>query len=222
MTFIGGSGPGPQNTPRDPQVSTTRARHLALRLPPSPTLGTSQKRVNGDGPPKGERQYPCGRTGGGATCHRKLIRWRSKSRAVGGGSSSTKVFDSTSDGGDSYTLSPEPPGHGAGLGRWPDRDRLQRRRATLTFGTAPANGAAIVAWDIGGGGAPYDIGVYFPGQAEAGATLIQLVASRAFMLSADLTFAATASTATFSFASEVAFAAGAAAAKMEIRAFRSC
>jgi hypothetical protein len=109
--------------------------------------------------------------------------------------------------------------------------------ATLTFGSAPPNGAAIVAWDIGGGGTPYDIGVYFPGQPEAGAILLQLVASRAFTLPADLTgsqgyagtapmaqadleiqkngasigtitFAASANTATYTFASAVTFAAG--------------
>ena len=77
------------------------------------------------------------------------------------------------------------PGHGAGLGRWPARTDDSITGATLTFGTAPANGAAIVAWDIGGG-APYDIGFYFPGQPEAGATLLQLVASRAFTLPVDL------------------------------------
>jgi hypothetical protein len=87
--------------------------------------------------------------------------------------------------------------------------------------------------DIG----PYDVGVYFPGQPGAGVTLLQLVAPRAFTLPAGLTgsqgyagtaptaqadldirkngasigtgtFAASASTATFSFASEVTFAAG--------------
>ena len=37
--------------------------------------------------------------------------------------------------------------------------------ATLTFGTAPSNGSAIVAWDIVGGGiVPYDIGVFFLGR----------------------------------------------------------
>jgi hypothetical protein len=51
-------------------------------------------------------------------------------------------------------------------------------RADLRHG--PANGAAIVTWDIGGGGAPYEIGVYFPGQPEAGATMLQRVTSRAF------------------------------------------
>ena len=157
--------------------------------------------------------------------------------AVGGGSASTKVFDGASDGGDTYTLSPEPQGT---VLVWVDgllETDYSVAGATLTFGTAPTNGAAIVAWDIGGGGPPYDIGVYFPGQPEAGATLLQLVASRAFTLPADLTgsqgyagtaptaqadldiqkngasigtitFAAAASTATFSFASEVAFAAG--------------
>ena len=132
---------------------------------------------------------------------------------------------------------PGTPGHGAGLGRWPARDRLQRRRrhAHLRHGTA--NGATIVAWDIGGGGTPYDIGVYFPGQPEAGATLLQLVATRAFTLPADLTgsqgyaaaaptaqadldiqkngasigtvtFGASDNAATFVFASEITFAAG--------------
>jgi hypothetical protein len=157
--------------------------------------------------------------------------------AVGGGSASTKVFDGTSDGGDTYTLSPEPQGT---VLVWVDgllETDYTVAGATLTFGTAPANGAVIVAWDIGGGGAPYDIGVYFPGQPEAGAILLQLVASRAFTLLAGLTdsqgyagaaptaqadldvrkngtsigtitFAAAASTATFAFAAEVAFAAG--------------
>ena len=157
--------------------------------------------------------------------------------AVGGGSASTKVFDGASDGGDTYTLSPEPQ---STVLVWVDgllETDYSVAGATLTFGTAPTNGAAIVAWDIGGGGAPYDIGVYFPGQPEAGAVLLQLVASRPFTLPADLTdsqgyagtaptaqadldvrknsasigtitFAAAASTATFTFASEVAFAAG--------------
>jgi hypothetical protein len=87
--------------------------------------------------------------------------------------------------------------------------------------------------DIG----PYDIGVYFPGQPGAGVTLLQLVAPRAFTLPAGLTgsqgyagtaptaqadldirkngtsigtitFAAAASTASFSFASEVTLVAG--------------
>jgi hypothetical protein len=87
--------------------------------------------------------------------------------------------------------------------------------------------------DIG----PYDIGVYFPGQPGAGVTLLQLVAPRPFTLPAGLTgsqgyagtaptaqadldirkngasigtitFAASGNTATFAFASEVAFAAG--------------
>jgi hypothetical protein len=87
--------------------------------------------------------------------------------------------------------------------------------------------------DIG----PYDVGVYFPGKPGAGATLLQLVTPRAFTLPAGLTgsqgyagtaptaqadldirkdaasigtitFAAAASTASFVFASEVAFAAG--------------
>ena len=147
------------------------------------------------------------------------------------------MFDGTSDGGDSYTLSPEPQGT---VLVWVDGllgTDYSITGATLTFGTAPANGAAIVAWDIGGGGAPYDIGVYFPGQPEAGATLLQLVASRPFTLPADLTgsqgyagtapaaqadldvlkngasigtitFTAAASAATFTFAGEVAFAAG--------------
>ena len=154
-----------------------------------------------------------------------------------GGSASTRVFDGTSDGGDTYTLSPEPQGTVlvwvAGL----LETDYSVAGATLTFGTAPTNGAAIVAWDIGGGGAPYDIGVYFPGQPEGGVILLQLVTSRAFTLPADLTdsqgyagtaptaqadldiqmngtsigtitFAAAATVATFSFASEVAFAAG--------------
>ena len=157
--------------------------------------------------------------------------------AVGGGSASTKVFDDASDGGDTYTLSPEPQGT---VLVWVDGllgTDYSVAGATLTFGTAPPNGAAIVAWDIGGGGPPYDVGVYFPGQPDAGATLLQLVTSRAFTLPADLTdsqgyagtaptaqadldirkngasigtitFAAAASTATFSFASEVALAAG--------------
>ena len=156
---------------------------------------------------------------------------------VGGGSASTKVFDGASDGGDTYTLSPEPQGT---VLVWVDGllvTDYSVAGATLTFGTAPTNGAAIVAWDIGGGGAPYDIGVYFPGQPEAGATLLQLVAPRAFTLPADLTdsqgyagtaptaqadldiqkngasistiiFAASANTATFAFASEAAFTAG--------------
>jgi hypothetical protein len=34
---------------------------------------------------------------------------------------------------------------------------------------------------------PYDIGVYFPGQPEAGATLLQFIAPRAFTLPAGLT-----------------------------------
>ena len=157
--------------------------------------------------------------------------------AVGGGSASAKVFDGASDGGDTYTLSPAPQGT---VLVWVEgllETDYSVAGATMTFGTAPTNGAAIVAWDIGGGGPPYDIGVYFPGQPEAGATLLQLVASRPFTLPADLTdsqgyagaaptaqadldiqkngasigtitFAAAASTATFAFASEVAFAAG--------------
>ena len=157
--------------------------------------------------------------------------------AVGGSSGSTKVFDGASDGGDTYTLSPAPQGT---VLVWVDgllETDYSVAGSTLTFGTAPANGAAIVAWDIGGGGAPYDIGVYLPGQPEAGATLLQLVASRAFTLPADLTgsqgyvgtaptaqadldirkngasigtitFAAAAGTATFAFASDVVFAAG--------------
>jgi hypothetical protein len=105
----------------------------------------------------------------------------------GGGSASTKVFDGASDGGDTYTLSPEP--RGAVL-VWVNgllETDYTVAGATLTLGTAPANGAAIVAWDIGGGGAPYDIGVYFQGQPEAGAALLQLVTSRPFTLPADLT-----------------------------------
>jgi hypothetical protein len=157
--------------------------------------------------------------------------------AIGGGSASTKVFDGASDGGDTYTLSPEPQGT---VLVWVDgllETDYSVAGATLTFGTAPTNGAAIVAWDIGGGGPPYDIGVYFQGQPEAGATLLQFVASRAFTLPADLTgsqgyagtaptaqadldiqkngasigtitFAAAANTATFAFASEITFAAG--------------
>jgi hypothetical protein len=103
------------------------------------------------------------------------------------------------------------------------------------------DGADVVAISVGNAGGddigPYDIGVYFPGQPAAGATLLQLVAPRAFTLPAGLTgsqgyagtapaaqadldirkngasigtvtFAAAASTASFSFASEVAFAAG--------------
>jgi hypothetical protein len=156
---------------------------------------------------------------------------------VSGGSASTKVFEGASDGGDTYTLSPEPQGT---VLVWVDgllETDYTVAGATLTFGTAPPNGAAIVAWDFGGGGPPYDIGVYFPGQPEAGAVLLQFVASRAFTLPADLTdsqgyagtaptaqadldvrkngasigtitFVAAASTATFTFASEVAFAAG--------------
>jgi hypothetical protein len=87
--------------------------------------------------------------------------------------------------------------------------------------------------DIG----PYDVGVYFPGKPGAGVTLLQLVAPRAFTLPAGLTgsqgyagtaptaqadldirkngasigtitFAAAASTATFAFTGDVAFAAG--------------
>jgi hypothetical protein len=87
--------------------------------------------------------------------------------------------------------------------------------------------------DIG----PYDVGVYFPGKPGAGATLLQLVSPRAFTLPAGLTgsqgyagtaptaqanldlrkngasigtitFAAAASTATFAFTGEAAFAAG--------------
>ena len=158
-------------------------------------------------------------------------------QAVGGGSASTKVFDGTSDGGDTYTLSPEPQGT---VLVWVDgllETDYGIAGATLTFGRTPNNGAAIVAWDIGGGGTPYDIGIYFPGQPDAGAILLQLIASRAFTLPADLTgsqgyagtaptaladldirkngasistmtFPAAASTATFVFASEVAFAAG--------------
>jgi hypothetical protein len=158
-------------------------------------------------------------------------------RAVGGGSASTKVFDGASDGGDTYTLSPEPQGT---VLVWVDgllETDYSVAGGTLAFGTAPANGAAVVAWDIGGGGPPYDIGVYFPGQPEADATLLQLVASRPFTLPADLTgsqgyagtaptsqadldiqkngasigtitFAAATSTATFAFPSEVVFAAG--------------
>jgi hypothetical protein len=74
--------------------------------------------------------------------------------AVGGGSASTKVFDGASDGGDTYTLSPEPQGT---VLVWVDgllETDYSVAGATLTFGTAPTNGAAIVAWDIGGGGAP--------------------------------------------------------------------
>jgi hypothetical protein len=107
-------------------------------------------------------------------------------QAVGGGSASTKVFDGASDGGDTYILSPEPRGT---VLVWVDgllETDYSVAGATLTFGMAPTNGAAIVAWDIGGG-PPYDVGVYFPGQPEAGATLLQLVASRAFTLPADLT-----------------------------------
>ena len=148
------------------------------------------------------------------------------------------MFDGTSDGGDTYTLSPEPQGT---VLVWVDgllETDYSVAGATLTFGTAPTNGAAIVAWDIGGGGAPYDIGVYFPGQPEAGSrpcssssprapsrcppdlTGSQGYAGTAPTAQADLdilkngasigtiTFAAAASTATFAFASEVAFAAG--------------
>jgi hypothetical protein len=103
------------------------------------------------------------------------------------------------------------------------------------------DGTDVVAISIGNSGGddigPYDVGVYFPGKPGAGATLLQLVAPRAFTLPAGLTgsqgyagtaptavadldlrkngasigtitFAAAANTATFSFASEVAFAAG--------------
>jgi hypothetical protein len=103
------------------------------------------------------------------------------------------------------------------------------------------DGTDVVAISMGNSGGddigPYDLGVYFPGQPGAGATLLQLVAPRAFTLPAGLTgsqgyagtaptaqadldihkngasigtitFAASASTATFSFASEVTFAAG--------------
>ena len=132
---------------------------------------------------------------------------------------------------------PGAPGHGAGLGRWPARDRLQRRRrhADLRHGTHQRRRHRRLGHRRRR--PPYDIGVYFPGQPEAGATLLQLVASRAFTLPADLTdsqgyagtaptaqadldirkngasigtitFAAASSTATFAFASEVAFAAG--------------
>jgi hypothetical protein len=155
-----------------------------------------------------------------------------------GGSSSTKVFDGTSDGTDTYTLSPEPEGT---VLVWVDgllETDYSVAGTILTFGTAPTNGSTIVAWDIVGGGiVPYDIGVYFPGQPDAGATLLQFVAPRTFTLPANLTgsqgyagtaptaqadldiqkngssigtvsFAASANTATFTFASEAAFAAG--------------
>ena len=84
---------------------------------------------------------------------------------------------------------------------------------------------------------PYDLGVFFPGQPEAGATLLQFVAPRAFTLPAALTgsqgyagtaptaqadleirksgapigaitFAAATNTASFTLASDVTFAAG--------------
>ena len=110
--------------------------------------------------------------------------------------------------------------------------------STLTYGTAPSNGSAIVAGDIVVVGiVPYEISVYFPGQPDAGATLLQFIAPRAFTLPAGLTgsqgyagtaptaeadleirkngasigtitFAASASAASFTFASEVTFAAG--------------
>jgi hypothetical protein len=103
------------------------------------------------------------------------------------------------------------------------------------------DGTDVIAISIGNAGGdyigPYDVGVYFPGQPGAGATLLQLVAPRAFTLPAGLTgsqgyaataptaqadldirkngasigtitFAAPASTATFAFAGEVDFAAG--------------
>jgi hypothetical protein len=103
------------------------------------------------------------------------------------------------------------------------------------------DGTDVIAISIGNAGGddigPYDIGVYFPGKPGAGATLLQLIAPRAFTLPAGLTgsqgyagtaptaqadldirkngtsigtitFAAAASTASFSFASEVAFVAG--------------
>jgi hypothetical protein len=103
------------------------------------------------------------------------------------------------------------------------------------------DGTDVIAISIGNAGGddigPYDVGVYFPGTPGAGATLLQLIAPRAFKLPAGLTgsqgyagtaptaqadldirkngasigtvtFAAAASTASFSFASEVAFVAG--------------
>ena len=63
-----------------------------------------------------------------------------------GGSSSTKVLDGTSDGGDTYTLSPAPQGT---VLVWVDgllETDYTVTDTTLTFGTAPTNGSAIVAW----------------------------------------------------------------------------
>ena len=86
--------------------------------------------------------------------------------AVGGGSASTKVFDGASDGGDTYTLSPSPQGT---VLVWVDgllETDYSVAGATLTFGTAPPNGAAIVAWDIGGGGPPLRHRRLLPGPAR--------------------------------------------------------
>lgn len=155
-----------------------------------------------------------------------------------GGSASAKVFDCTSDGTDSYTLSAEPQGT---VLVWVDgllQADYSVSGTTLSFATAPPNGSKIIAWDIVGGGiVPYDIGLYLPGQPDAGGTLLQFVAPRAFTLPEKLagsqgyagtapaaqadfdiqkngasigtmSFAASSSTATFTFASETAFAAG--------------
>lgn len=137
-------------------------------------------------------------------------------------------------------LHPErhPARHGAGLGGWPARDRLRRRRHDADLRDSTPNGSAIVAWDIVVVGiVPSDIGVYFPRPTRGGATLLQFLAPRAFTLpvgftgsqgyagtgptaQADLeiqkngasigtiTFAAAASAANFTFAGEVTFAAG--------------
>ena len=148
------------------------------------------------------------------------------------------MLDGASDGGASYTLSATPQGT---VLVWVDgllETDYSVAGATLTFDTAPPNGSTIVAWDIvGGGTAPYDIGMYLPGQPGAGATLLQLVATRAFTLPAGLTgsqgyaaaaptaqadldiqkngasigtitFGASDNAATFVFASEITFAAG--------------
>ena len=206
-------------------------------LAPSPTLGTSPKRVNGDGPPKGGRRYPCGRTGCGAPCHRELIRRRSNSRAVSGGSSSTKVFDGTSDGGDSYTLSPEPQGT---VLVWVDGllgTDYSITGATLTFGTAPAERRRHRRLGHRRRRCPLRHRRLLPGPARGrgdpapACRLARLHAARRpdrqpglrrhgadrsgrsgrpeeRRLDRHVTFTAAASAATFTFASEVAFAAG--------------
>jgi hypothetical protein len=93
-----------------------------------------------------------------------------------GGSASVKLFDGTSDGTDSYTLSASPQGT---VLVWVDgllETDYDVTGTTLTFGTAPTLASTIVAWDIVGGGIlPYDVGVFVPGQPEASAVLLQFI-----------------------------------------------